>query len=108
MADTFKMTNQTLGTSNTVCYTCPSTANAIVILGQLANIDGTNSADVYIYATDAVSSNTRALGSKIPVPAGSATTFLTGKLVLEKNDYISARASATNSIDITISVLEIS
>jgi hypothetical protein len=107
MPDTYKTTNQTLGTSNTTIYASPSNANTIVIFGQLANIDGTNSADAWIYATDSASGNTRALGAKIPVPASAATTFLTGKLVLRPNDSITARASATNSIDITVSVLEV-
>ena len=107
MADTFKTLNQTLGTSNTAAYTCPSTANAIVTLGQLANIDGTNSADAYVYLTDNASGNTRALVFKVPVPAAAATTFLTGKLAMRPNDSITAKASAAASIDITVSVVEI-
>ena len=107
MADTFKLWNQRLGTSNTVVYTCPAGANAIVILGQIANIDGSNSVDAWIYATDSSAANTRALGWKIPVPAAAATTFLTGKLVLESGDYISANCSSANMIDVTVSVLEI-
>lgn len=107
MADTFKTLNQTLGTSNTAVYTCPSTANAIIMLGQLANIDGNNSADGYVYLTDNASGNTRALVFKVPVPAAAATTFLTGKMAMRPNDSITARASAAASIDITVSVVEI-
>ena len=74
MADTFKTLNQTLGTSNTTVYSVPSSANAIVTLGQLANIDGANSVDAYVYLTDNASGNTRALVFKVPVPAGQVST----------------------------------
>ena len=107
MPDTLKTVNQTLGASNTTVYTCPSGANAIVTLSQLTNIDGANSADGYVFLTDNASGNTRALIFKTPVPAGAATTFLTGKLALRPSDIITAKASAVNSIDITISVIEI-
>jgi hypothetical protein len=107
MTDTFKTLNQTLGTSNTTVYSVPATANAIVTLGQLANIDGSVSADAYVYVTDNASGNTRALVFKTPVPAGAATTFVTGKLALRPNDSISAKASAASNVDITVSVIEI-
>lgn len=107
MADTFKTLNQTLGTSNTTVYTVASGANAVITLGQLANIDGANSVDAYVYLTDSASGNTRALVFKTPVPAGAATTFVTGKLALRANDYISAKASAASSVDITVSTIEI-
>lgn len=107
MPDTLKSFNQTLGTSNTTVYTCPSGANSIVTFGQLTNIDGANSADSYVYYTDSASGNTRALVFKTPVPAGAATTFLTGKLMMRPNDYISGRASSASNVDITVSVIEI-
>jgi hypothetical protein len=107
MADTFKTLNQTLGTSNTTVYSVPSSANAIVTLGQLANIDGANSVDAYVYLTDNASGNTRALVFKVPVPAAAATTFVTGKLALRPSDSISAKASAASSVDITVSVIEV-
>lgn len=107
MTDTFKTVNQTLGTSNTTIYTVPSGANAIVTLGQLTNIDGSVSVDTYVYLNDNASGNTKALVFKLPVPAGAATTFLTGKLAIRANDYISAKASANSNADITVSVIEV-
>lgn len=107
MTDTFKTLNQTLGTSNTTVYAVPAGANAIVTLGQLTNIDGSVSVDTYVYLTDYASSNTKALVFKLPVPAGAATTFLTGKLALRANDSISAKASAASNADITVSVIEV-
>jgi hypothetical protein len=108
MAETFKMRNATLSTVNANVYVCPANTTAIVFMGQVANIDTANSADMSIWAYDSVGSvAAKALVRTVPVPADAATTFLTGKLVLEANDYIFGLASANNHLDVTVSILEI-
>lgn len=108
MAESFKMRNATLTTTNANVYVCPVNTTAIVFLGQVSNIDGSNTADMTMWAYDSVgSAAAKALVKTVPVPADSATTFLTGKLVLEANDYIFGTASANNHLDVTVSVLEI-
>lgn len=107
MAETFRMYNQTLTTANANVYVSPANTTSIVILGQVANIDTSNTAEMYIFATDSGNTSTRFLAKKVPVPAGSATTFLTGKLVLEAGDYITANANVNSGLDVTVSVLQI-
>ena len=108
MPETFKMRNLTLATTNANVYVCPANTTAIIFMGQVANADGANSADVSIWAYDSVGSvSAKALARTVPVPADSATTFLTGKLVLEANDYIFGQASANDHLDVTVSILEI-
>lgn len=108
MPETFKMRNATLTTTNANVYVCPANTTAIIFLGQVANIDGANSADMTMFAYDGNgSSAAKALVKTVPVPADSSTTFLTGKLVLEANDYIFGTASANNHLDVTVSILEI-
>ena len=108
MSETFKMRNATLTTVNANVYVCPANTTAIIFLGQVANIDGANSADMTMFAFDTVgSAAAKALVRTVPVPADSSTTFLTGKLVLEANDYIFGTASANNHLDVTVSILEI-
>ena len=108
MPETFKMRNAALTTVNANVYVCPVNTTAIIFLGQVANKDGSNTADVTMWAYDSVgSAAARALVFTVPVPADAATTFLTGKLVLEANDYIFGTASANNHLDVTISILEI-
>ena len=107
MAETFRMYNQTLTTANANVYVCPTNTTAIVFMGQVSNSDGANSADMTVMATDSSNTSTKFLVKTVPVPADSSTTFLTGKLVLEANDYISANASANAHLDVTVSVLQI-
>lgn len=108
MAETFKMRNATLTTANANVYVCPANTTAIVFMGQVANIDTANSADVSMWAYDSAgSAAAKALVRTVPVPADAATTFLTGKLVLEANGYIFGLASANDHLDVTVSILEI-
>lgn len=105
--ETYKMKNVSLTTAEANVYVCPAATSAIIFLGQAANSDGANSADLTMYATDASASSKKYLARKVPIPAGAASTFLTGRLVLKANDYISGFASANSSIDITVSYLEL-
>lgn len=107
MAEAFKLRTATLATVNANVYVCPVNTTAIIFMGQIANRDGANSADVTMYVYDVSSSASRALVYTVPVPADAATTFLTGKLVLEANDYIFGTASANNHLDVSVSILEI-
>lgn len=107
MAEAFKLRTAALTTVNANVYVCPANTTAIVFMGQVANRDGANSADVTMYVYDENSAASRALVYTVPVPADAATTFLTGKLVLEANDYIFGTASANDHLDVSVSILEI-
>ena len=106
MAETFKAVNVALGNSaDAVVYTCPGSTTAIVIHCQVANVDGTNAADLNIVHNDG--STTAALVSTLSVPADSAVNPIGGKLVLEAADTLRAWAGAASDLELTLSVLEI-
>ena len=106
MAETFQAVNVALGNSaDAVVYTCPGSTTAIVIHCQVANVDGTNAADLNIDHNDG--STTAALVSTLSVPADSAVNPIGGKLVLEAADTLRAWAGAASDLELTLSVLEI-
>lgn len=110
MAETFKFVNATLTTANIQTqniYTSPALTTSIIFMGQLANIDPSNVAAVSVTAFDSSANNRDFLAANIPVPVGAATTFLTGKLVLEAGDVLSANANGNNRIDVTLSILQL-
>jgi len=107
MAETFKAVNVALGnTADAVIYTCPSATTAIVIHCQVANVDGTNAADLNIDHNDGTT--VAALVSTLSVPADTAINPIGGKLVLEAADELRAWAGAASDLELTLSVLEIS
>ena len=109
MAEVFKSVNADLGTSaNTSIYQCPSSTTAIVILCQVANVDESNAADVYVDYYDSSETQAKALAHTISVPADTALNPIGGKLVLNAGDQLRAWASAASDLEIVISVLEIS
>lgn len=87
-------------------YTCPAATTAIVIHCQVANVDGTNSADVNIDLYDGTEA--RAVVSTLAVPADTAVNPIGGKLVLEANDVLRCWASADGDLELTLGILEIS
>jgi len=106
MAEAFKTVNVALGSSaNAVVYTCPSSTEAIIIHCQVANVDGTNAADLNIDMNDG--SVVAALVSTLSVPADTAVNPIGGKLVLLAADELRAWAGAASDLEMTLSILEI-
>ena len=96
-------------TVTTDILTCPSNKvlkiNSIIV----ANIDGTNSADVSVYFFDNSATFRGSIASTVTVPAKS-TLVVIGKdspIYLEESDHIEAGASATGDLHIIISYEEL-
>jgi len=112
MANTFKLkTKPSLTTSLAAYYTVPAGTTAVVLGISLANItSGSVTADVLVVSDTAdVETNANTyLGKSLPIPAGGTLEIMQGnKLVLQTTDAIQAKASATSSVDLLISIMEI-
>lgn len=109
MASTFKNVRQAVSTSYTTLYTCPAATQAIVLTLQIANVDGSASADISAKWLDnsAADAETR-IAHTVPVGADTAINILGGKIILEAGDSIALQASATGDLEATMAVLEIS
>jgi len=112
MANTFKLkTKPSLTTSLATYYTVPAATTAVVLSISLANTTSTSkTVDIQIISdTSDVETNANTyLGKSLPVPAGGTLEVMQGnKLVLQTTDAIKAKASATSSVDLLISIMEI-
>lgn len=109
MANAFKNFNGTMVTGGVVAYVCPPATTAIVLHCQVANIDGSNSADASVHWTDDSDTDKVVyLAKTVAVPADTSLSVLTGKLVLAAGDTIVGVASADGDLQLSGSVLEIS
>lgn len=109
MVLTFKNFKGAMVTGGVTGYTCPSATTVILLHCQVANVDGTNSANATVHWTD--SSNSAAvtrLAKTVAVAGGTALSVLTGRLVLEAGDTLVGIASADGDLELSGSVLEIS
>ena len=109
MAETFHSINAALGnTADAVIHTNSTSNKQIIILCQVANVDGSNSSDVNIDYYDSSATSAKALTSTVAVPGDTSINPIGGKLVLEPNDELRAWASAAGDLEIVISYIEIS
>lgn len=108
MAETFVNKTVALGdTVDTSVYSPAADTTAIVIHCQVANVDGTDSADVNIDLYDTSTTTAAAVVSTLSVPANTAVNPVGGKLVLETSDELRVWASATGDLELTLGILEI-
>ena len=69
----------------------------------IANIDGTNAADITIGVSTTNGSNYYNLASTISVPADSTLSLLSTTLYLDETDLLRITASANSDLEYTIS-----
>lgn len=113
MANAFKRESQTASVSATptqmLSYTgntVPSSpATEVVVIGLLASNKTTSTH--YITVEIVNGSDTTTWIKDAPIPSGSSLSMIENKLVLVTGDKLQVYADAANSIDVTLSFLEI-
>lgn len=111
MAETFNNASVKLTSTNaTDVYQAPTgnaADRAIVLSCLVANVDGTNNAEVTIALTDGSNTVLSTLASTVVVPADASLEVIANKLILKQSQKIRATASAANDLEVTLSALEI-
>lgn len=108
MANTFKNARLVVTASMSTIYTCPGSTTALVLLAQATNIHASTDATVSLQWLDSsASSAVTRLAKNVALPLGAALGLLDGKLVLEAGDVLQSSANAVSSVELTVSVLEL-
>ena len=107
---TGKTVGAALTTSSADIVTNSAASNKVFKVNAIyvANIDGTNNADVTVGFFDASASATYRLAYTITVPADATLDVLSKAIYLEEGDKITALASANGDLEIVVSFEEIS
>ena len=107
MANTFKLkTKANVGTATSDVYVVPSATTTVVIGVTLANTTG-SSINVGVGITRASTDNVN-LMKNVPIPQGSSFEFMSGnKVVLETTDTLTAVSDVNNSLDVALTIMEI-
>ena len=107
MANTFKLkTKANVGVTTDNVYVVPSATTTVVIGVTLANVSG-QSINVGIGITRASTDDVNILRT-IPLPHGSSIEFMQGnKVVLEATDSLTAVSDVNNSLDVALTIMEI-
>jgi hypothetical protein len=111
MAESFNNASFKLTTSGaTDVYQAPTgdaADRAIVLSCLVANVDGSDSADITITVTDGSDAVLSTLASTITVPADASLEVIANKLILKQSQKIRATASVASDLEVTLSALEI-
>ena len=107
MANTFKLkTKANVGVSTSNVYTVPSATTTVVIGVTLANTSG-SSINVGVGVTRASTDDVK-LMKNVPIPQGSSFEFMAGnKVILETTDTLTAESDVSNSLDVALTIMEI-
>ena len=107
MANTFKLkTKANVGVSTSNVYVVPSATTTVVIGVTLANTSG-SSINVGIGVTRASTDDVK-LMKNVPIPQGSSFEFMGGnKIVLETTATIVAESDVNSSLDVALTIMEI-
>ena len=99
----FKTVVANVTTTPTSVYSTPIGYSTVVLMAQIAN---TGNATIQISADLIRSGNATALVQSASVPVADAASVLTGRLILQFGDSFQVTASADNSSQLTLSLLE--
>ena len=107
MANTFKLkTKANVGVTTSNVYAVPSATTTVVIGVTLANTSG-SSINVGVGVTRASTDDVN-LMKNVPIPQGSSFEFMAGnKVVLETTDTLTAESDVNNSLDVALTIMEI-
>ena len=107
MANTFKLkTKANVGVTTSNVYAVPSATTTVVIGVTLANTSG-SSITVGVGVTRASSDDVK-LMKNVPIPQGSSFEFMAGnKVVLETTDTLTVESDVNNSLDVALTIMEI-
>ena len=107
MANTFKLkTKANVGVTTSNVYAVPSATTTVVIGVTLANTSG-SSINVGVGVTRASTDDVK-LMKNVPIPQGSSFEFMAGnKVVLETTDTLTAESDVSNSLDVALTIMEI-
>ena len=107
MANTFKLkTKANIGISTQNVYVVPNATTTVVIGITLANTSGTGCL-VGVGITRPSTDDVKLL-KNAPIPQGSSLEFMQGnKVVLEATDTLTAESDVNNSLDVALTIMEI-
>ena len=95
-----------VGVTTVGIYTAPAATTTVVIGITLANTSG-QGINVGIGITRASADNI-SLMKNVPIPQGSSLEFMQGnKIVLEPTDTITAKSDISSSLDVALTIMEI-
>lgn len=111
--NTFRTITAQLTTESNVLYTTPEEIATILLTAQVTNVSNSYANVTFFHRSNILVGGSRVitdteLVKEFEIPKNDAAAVTVGKIVLEENQAIVAKAGANNTLKITLSLLETS
>ena len=108
MANTFKLKSKNnIGVSTVGIYTVPGATTTVIIGVTCTNVSG-QGINVGIGISRATNGDDINILKNVPIPQGSALEIMQGnKIVVEAGDTVTAKSDVNNSLDVALTIMEI-
>ena len=108
MANTFKLKSKNnIGVSTVGIYTVPGATTTVIIGVTCTNVSG-QGINVGIGISRATNGDDINILKNVPIPQGSALEIMQGnKIVVEAIDTVTAKSDVNNSLDVALTIMEI-
>jgi len=108
MANTFKLKSKNnIGVSTVGIYTVPGATTTVIIGVTCTNVSG-QGINVGIGISRATNGDDINILKNVPIPQGSALEIMQGnKIVVESVDTVTALSDVNNSLDVALTIMEI-
>jgi len=108
MANTFKLKSKNnIGVSTVGIYTVPGATTTVIIGVTCTNVSG-QGINVGIGISRATNGDDINILKNVPIPQGSALEIMQGnKIVVESVDTVTAKSDVNNSLDVALTIMEI-
>ena len=108
MANTFKLKSKNnIGVSTVGIYTVPASTTTVIIGVTAANVSG-QGINVGIGISRGANGDDISILKNVPIPQGSALEIMQGnKIVVEAVDTVTALSDVNNSLDVALTIMEI-
>jgi hypothetical protein len=100
----FKTVTANVTTTPTSVYSTPLGYSSVVLMAQISNIDVANT--IQVTGGLVRSGNTTAFVQNASIPTTDAISLITGRLIMNYGDSFQVSASADDSAQLTLSLLE--
>lgn len=106
MANNFKLkTKASVGVTTVGIYTVPASTTTTILGITLANVSGSG-INVTVGIARTLADDVSIIRN-VPIPQGSSLEFMAGnKVVLEPQDEVNVKSDVVSSLDVSLSILE--
>ena len=107
MAESYQNVEHAVTGSLATIYTVPASTSSVVVGFQIANVHASNACWVTVKKFSSGGGTNKSLCNQISIPVNDSFNPIQGKLFLEAGEFIQVQGESASSLEVVMSVLEL-